>query len=381
MSIAQDQLRELAPAFELTRESLHRARHLPGGVYSSPEIYAMEKDRIFMTHWLSVGRVEELPDPGDYMTFSVMDEPIIISRNEEGEISICLNMCLHRGVAVARGSGNTKDFSCPYHAWLFSVDGKLISAPGMKESEVDLNGRRLKPLPVKIWRGWIFTSFAAEPTSFEDYIAPYEKSLWWFQSGECKLAEKVEIELNCNWKFLVENLIDIYHVGIIHRSTFGGFVKGEKLKFELEPNGGWRTQYEARPHSKSGAQVFPTLPWAQDQPSGIACKAGIYPNLNISMRADSLRMWHIWPVGPGKTKVICYLLFPEAAFSIPNYEEELKKYRDFVAQIVAEDAVMVESLQQASASRFFEPGPMAALEEALHHLENHYIDLMTGEPA
>lgn len=379
MQTAAVQLNQLSPGFELTRKNLLSARHLPGGVYSSPEIYEMEKERIFMTHWLSVGRVDEIPNVGDYMTFSVMDEPILISRPAEDEISVCMNMCLHRGVAVASGCGHAKDFSCPYHAWLFDVGGKLISAPGMKESEVDLKGARLKPLPVKIWRGWIFTNFSENPKPFEDFIATYEEKLWWFQSGECKTAHKVEIDVKCNWKFLVENLIDIYHVGVIHKSTFGGFVKGEELKFNLEKDGGWHTQYEARPHSKSGEQVFPTLPWAQDKPSGIACKAGIYPNLNLSMRADSLRMWHVWPISPNSTRVICYLLFPEDAFSIPNYDNELKKYTSFVEQIIYEDAAMVESLQKASGSKFYKPGPMAPLEEALHHLENHYIDVMTGE--
>lgn len=379
MQTAVVQLKQLAPRFELTRKNLLGARHLPGGVYSSPEIYAMEKERIFMTHWLSVGRVDEIPNVGDYMTFSVMDEPILISRPADDEISVCMNMCLHRGVAVANGCGNAKDFSCPYHAWLFDVGGKLIAAPGMKESEVDLKGARMKPLPVKIWRGWIFTTFSENPRPFEDFIATYEEKLWWFQSGECKTAHKVEIDVKCNWKFLVENLIDIYHVGVIHKSTFGGFVKGEKIKFNLEKDGGWHTQYEARPHSKSGEQVFPTLPWAKDKSSGIACKAGIYPNLNLSMRADSLRMWHVWPTSPGTTRVVCYLLFPEEAFSIPDFDEELKKYSGFVEQIIYEDAAMVESLQNASGSKFFQPGPMAPLEEALHHLENHYIDVMTGE--
>ena len=156
-------------------------------------------------------------------------------------------------------------------------------------------------------------------------------------------------------------------------------MKGEQVRFNLVENGGWHTQYEARPHSKSGEQVFPTLPWAQDKPSGIACKAGIYPNLNLSMRADSVRMWHIWPISPTETKVICYLLFPEGAFSIPNYDEEMEKYVGFVRQIIAEDAVMVEGMQNTAGSKFFQPGPMSPLEEALYHMENHYIDVMTSQ--
>ena len=83
---AKEQLIRLAPKFKLTREKLMAARHLPGNVYSSPEIYELEKEKIFMTHWLSVARVEEIPNVGDYMTFDGMNEPIIISRPREGEI-------------------------------------------------------------------------------------------------------------------------------------------------------------------------------------------------------------------------------------------------------------------------------------------------------
>ncbi|MES2415435.1 MAG: aromatic ring-hydroxylating dioxygenase subunit alpha [Pseudomonadota bacterium] len=378
MQTAEHQLHDLRPKFKDTRKNLLSARHLPGEVYSSPEIYALEKEKIFMKYWLSVGRAEELPNVGDYFTFKVMNESIVVSRPAPDKIVAYMNQCLHRGVEVAEGKGNAKEFSCPYHAWLYDVGGNLVLAPGMKASEVDLKNCSMRQLKLHIWRGWIFVNFSADPMPFEEFISPQEESLWWFKTDECKLADKVVIDVKCNWKFLAENLIDIYHVGVIHKSTFGGFVKGEQLKFALEPNGAWHTSYEARPHSKSGVQVFPTLPWAEDKPSGIACKAGIYPNLNLSMRADSVRMWHIWPISPSETRIVCYLMFPEAAFSIPNYEEEMEKYRNFVTQIIAEDSVMVESLQNSAGSKFFKPGPMSPLEEALYHMENHYIDVMTA---
>lgn len=377
MHPAEQILRRLAPSFAATREKLSLARHLPGEVYCSPEIYALEKDKIWMTHWLSVGRLEEIPNVGDYRTMRIVGEPIVVARSGPDEVSVYMNQCLHRGVEVASECGHAKGFSCPYHAWTYRIDGRLIRAPEMKQTEVDLSGARLRPLHHRIWRGWIFINFSVTPRPFEEFIAPFEEKLWWFQTDQCRTAGKVILNVKCNWKFLTENLIDIYHVGVIHKSTFGGYVKSSGgLDFNLEPDGGWHVRYEARPHSKSGQQVFPTLPWATNEPSGIACKAGIYPNLNLSMRADSVRMWHVWPISPSETQIICYMLFPEAAFEIPNFEEEFANYRAFVTQIIAEDTVMVESLQNSAGSKFFRPGPMSPLEEALYHMEKHYLDLM-----
>lgn len=137
MQTAEHQLHDLRPKFKNTQQKLLTARHLPGEVYSSPEIYALEKEKIFMKYWLSVGRAEELPNVGDYFTFKVMNESIVVSRPTPDKIVAYMNQCLHRGVEVAEGSGNAKEFSCPYHAWLYDVGGNLVLAPGMKASEVD----------------------------------------------------------------------------------------------------------------------------------------------------------------------------------------------------------------------------------------------------
>jgi len=381
MSTAKQKIIRLQPEFDKTREPLATARHMPGAAYSAPDIYAMEKEKIFMTHWLSVAHVDEVKQVGDYTTFNIMGESIIIARESDAPdgIVVYMNQCLHRGVEVASGCGHTEEFSCPYHAWLYDISGNLTVAPGMKECDVDLSGAKLKRVNHVLWRGWVFVNFMDNPPPFEDTIEPFERELWWFQTDKCKLADRVVIDVKCNWKFLTENLIDIYHVGVIHQNTFGGFVKGEGVKYTYEKNGGWHTSYQARPHSKSGKRVFPLLPWMEGKPEGLACKAGIFPNHNLSMRADSVRLWHVWPTGPDTTQIICYLLFPEGAFGIENYDEELVKYREFVRQIIAEDSVMVESLQRSAGSKFFQPGPMSPLEGALHHMEKHYADLMTRE--
>jgi choline monooxygenase len=358
-----------------------KAHQMPGRLYTSPEIFAAEKEHIFMKTWLCVGREEQVADPGDYMTGEVLTEPYIIARSKTGDLHAFLNMCRHRGVPVAEGAGNTRGFSCPYHAWFYDLEGKLVSAPLMSQSEVDLTDCRLKPMKLALWRGWIFVTFnvAAEP--FESFIGPLEQKLWWFRSDLCKLADKVTLEIDCNWKLLVENLIDIYHVPVLHRASFGKFLKSdkEKIDFELLHNGAWQYEQEARPHAKGGRQLFPTLPWLEGRGVGTSMKAGIFPNLNLSLRFDSLRMWIAWPRTESKTELFVYSLFAPAAFKDADFAKNYLEYKSFLLPaIVDEDGPMVVKLQQAMASNFYEPGPLSHMEGAVHHLMRHYLGIMSN---
>ncbi|MES2534283.1 MAG: aromatic ring-hydroxylating dioxygenase subunit alpha [Pseudomonadota bacterium] len=368
---------------QIARTRLPRplAHQMPGKIYTSPEVAALEKERIFLDSWLCVGREEEVQNPGDYMTCEVANEPFIVSRDKEGRVSAFLNMCLHRGVPVAEGRGNARGFSCPYHAWYYDLQGNLVATPHLGNSEVNLANCRLKPMKLALWRGWIFVSFNPDVEPFEAFIAVYEKELWWFKSGETRLAEKVVLKIDCNWKLLVENLIDIYHVPVLHRASFGGFLKSDKdtLEFKLLPRGGWSYEQEARPHSKGGEQLFPTLPWLEGMGVGTSMKAGIFPNLNLSLRYDSLRMWSVWPVSEGKTELHMYSLFAGAAFDDPGFQPKYEEYKSFLLNaIMNEDGPMVVKLQKSMASGFYEPGPLAHLEGAVHHLMNYYLDVIDG---
>jgi Rieske 2Fe-2S family protein len=365
---------DMQAQFSKTRERLATARHLPGALYAKPDVVAQEKEKIFLETWLCVAREEELANVGDYLTGLICDEPYVLTRNESGTVSAFMNMCLHRGVAIATGKGNTQDFSCPYHAWLYDLEGKLITAPGMGKTEVDLSDRRLRPLAVSVWRGWVFISFNETPVDFEEFIGPVAQEMWWFKTDECRFAEKMQIEIDCNWKLLVENLVDIYHVPVLHTGTFGRFNDYKDLDMKLLPRGGWAYDQKAKSHSKTGKRLFPTLPWLEGLPEDTSSRAGIFPNISISMRSDSLRMWQVWPISPSRTRLDIYLMFPHVAFEQPDFETNLVEYKAFVAQLVSEDASMVVSLQNAMKSPFYEPGPMSPLEVAVHHIMKAYLD-------
>ena len=130
-------------AIRETRRDLSQARHLPGFLYTAPEVFDYEVDAIFMKEWLCIGRVEEFENEGDYRAMRIAGEPLLVCRDASGQLNAFNNVCQHRGVEVATGEGNRKSFRCPYHSWVYDLEGRLLGAPHTKEVE-GLRLRRLR---------------------------------------------------------------------------------------------------------------------------------------------------------------------------------------------------------------------------------------------
>ena len=270
-----------------TRYTLHRARHLPGHVYTSPDIYRLEKERIFMRDWLCVGRMEEIENPGDYMALRIMDEPIIVARDDDGRVNAFANVCRHRGVEVASGSGNTREFSCPYHAWLYDLQGRLIGAPYMKEAEGFVpENCRLAPLRFDEWRGWMFINFDADAVPLAEFAAEYEKEFAFLHHEKMRLATKHVVGLDCNWKLFVENLQDFYHVQVLHRDTFGGHIDIDEFVFNVKEKGGFSSFYDAAPDTPDSVSLVGKMPWLADKPMSFAYTGFLAPNFHMFGRID-----------------------------------------------------------------------------------------------
>src|SRR5690606_17474065 len=149
--------------------------------------------------------------PGDYVSLRIADEPVVVSRGKDGKVQAFMNMCLHRGVEIAQGSGNTELFRCPYPSWTYSIDGTLNGAPRRKDAGLDMSGVRLPTGCSATWRVWRWISFDGTAPAFEGFIAPLAQATPWYLTGECRSARKLTFAVACNWKFIAENLLDWYH--------------------------------------------------------------------------------------------------------------------------------------------------------------------------
>ena len=369
--------------FAPVRRPLEDASHAPGWLYASPDVHRLEVERLFMKSWLFVGREEEVASAGDYLTLRIAGEPVLIARDAEGGLHASYNMCLHRGVEVAQGCGNARVFRCPYHGWTYDIRGDLTGAGYMKESQgFAREGLRLAPIRLETWRRCIFISFDPAAPPLAEHVAEWDKDFAFLRPEACRLGNRIELNLACNWKFVPENLMDFYHVGVLHAGTFGARFSWENEHVHLKPGGGIAIFYDAGPPTPGAQPLLGKMPWLEDRPLSFACTGFLPPNCTVFGRIDCVRLFAAWPDGPGSSRTIIYHLFPEDFFARPGFRDTIQVYREYQLQVLEEDRSMLESMQRAMASPAYRPGRMSTLEKPLHHYLNGYVDrLFDGDVA
>lgn len=352
-----------------------RARHLPGWMYTSPEVFALETERLFLKEWLVVGRAEEIAAPGDYLTFDIVDEPIVVTRGRDGGLHAFSNVCRHRGARVVEGRGNARAFSCPYHGWTYDIAGKLVRTTFTDDVEgFDFDDCRLARAGVGEWGGWLFVNFDADAAPLAEHVAPYRERLGHFRQEDCRLGGRLDLEAEANWKLIAENLIDVYHFHVLHAASFGG--DGNRNRMLPYPE---NELVITRPNSRSltptGEALLGRLPWIdEDAP---AAAGHMPPNAYFTCHGDSVKLWMSWPLGPARARIIVYSIYAPEQIDRDDFAEKAKVYDDFLARIVDEDMGMVTALQKNMASRRFRPGPMVGLESGVRSAVNTLIDRLS----
>ena len=202
-----------------------------GSVYTSPQVFALEMQRIFRTGWVFVAHESEVPEVGDYVTKRIADEPVIVVRSKDGVVRVLANRCPHRGNRLCNAEkGNTTSFRCPYHGWTFSNDGSLSGVP-MREGYADRFGdirARLGLVPVPrqdTYGGFVFASLGADGVSLAEHLGrarhAIDRLTALSPTGAIQLsAGWMKHRMFCNWKMVMENNVDGYHALFTHQSVY-----------------------------------------------------------------------------------------------------------------------------------------------------------------
>ncbi|WP_377512166.1 aromatic ring-hydroxylating dioxygenase subunit alpha [Octadecabacter sp. R77987] len=184
--------------------------------YLSDAIFAQDVDRVFYQEWQLAGHVSEIPDAGDYILFEMMRESVIVVRGDDGKVRALANVCRHRGSRVCiEPRGNTKRFTCPYHAWAFNLDGSLFNAR-MLGQDHDRSKLGLKSVAVEVFHGLIYVSLSDAPASFDHLRVDLDPVLAPFGLARTRIAHRESYPVQANWKLLVENYNECYHCTAAH---------------------------------------------------------------------------------------------------------------------------------------------------------------------
>ncbi|MBT8098464.1 MAG: aromatic ring-hydroxylating dioxygenase subunit alpha [Gammaproteobacteria bacterium] len=197
------------------------ANHQPGFAleqrfYTDPDIYALELERIFARNWILAGHQSELTKPGDFKRVDVASESAIVVRGSDGELKAFANVCRHRGSLVClEPRGQAKKFTCPYHGWMYDIDGRLTAARNMPDS-FDKSRFGLNPVSVDTIHGLMFISFSDDPPSLEGAKRDMAEPLAMFGFENLKVAACKEYDIEANWKLAIENYQECYHCASAH---------------------------------------------------------------------------------------------------------------------------------------------------------------------
>jgi choline monooxygenase len=341
---------ELASLRELPRE---QAKAMSAAYYTSPEFLALERDVLFRKQWVCLGHVGEVPQPGDFFTTDLIDEPLLVVRDTHGDVRVLSNVCRHRGNTIAQGSGHATRLVCGYHAWTYGLDGQLLAAPRIAEgSHFDRRSCRLPQFRSELWHGFIFVNLDATAAPLGPTLAGTEPYIRNYRSGERHFLYGTEEVWNTNWKCLAENFMEGYHLSPMHAKTLHSITPTSLC--EKLPDGPAFTGYRAN--------FSPSCP-----------ERGPYPEALTEQERRSDVFYCIYPsfvvgICPHFTIYMC--LRPLSADTVgirwgvtgtvsERESSEVKSYVKFCEVFCAEDRATLERLQKGLKSRYYSPGPLA----------------------
>jgi Rieske 2Fe-2S family protein len=194
------------------------AHVLPPRVYHDPAVFAYERDAWFAGGWVSAGREEDAQESGQYFLAPVAGENIIIARGNDGVLRGFYNVCRHRGATiVAEAAGTLPRFQCPYHAWVYDLEGRLRQ-PRHTELLVDFDPDAwgLIPVRVEVWQGIVFVDLSGEAAPLHEHLGPIVGEFARFDLGTLRRVRRIDYDVKANWKALVENFLECYHCPGVH---------------------------------------------------------------------------------------------------------------------------------------------------------------------
>lgn len=352
--MGHDNLAELGTALKQSAVlGYDQAWSMPKSYYIDAKVLELEREKLFGKEWICIGRGEEVRNNGDHMTFQLCDEPLVAVRGDDGKIRVLSNVCRHRGALLVEGRGNGQRLVCPYHHWSYDLEGKLAGAPRMElHKSFEKSNCRLPEFACAEWHGFLFTNLSKNPPPLAPRLTGLDKMIRNYHMEQQVLRWAADEIWHTNWKCLIENFMEGYHLSPLHKTTLAP-VNPTKLCTHFEPgdayfgyNAGYSPGYprSTRGHADLGDdEVVNCVMFA------------IPPGLVSGCGGDYSSFICVQPESTGRVRAKMGLIFYGDGWPQSAVDHAVKLFNE----TMAEDKTVLVDLMRGMSSHYHQRGPLA----------------------
>jgi len=364
------------------------AKTPPGSIYYDEGIFQQEMQKLFRRHWLNVGHVSQVPNPGDFFTRDIGTESVLFIRGNDGAVRGFYNVCRHRGTRIVTEERGEKlrSIVCPYHAWTYSAEGTLVGAPhtdGLEEFDKEDFG--LYPVRTEVWSGFLWANLDPKARPLKEDLGNLMKLTERWGLADLRLGAKRVYEVDANWKILAENYSECYHCAPIHPglNRVTPYMEGD--------NNAWMARGKDRGTISGGFQIFagdytsmtvsgytkrPPLKGMMAEDRRRIYYWVIFPNLFFSVHPDYLMIHRDWPRGPTHSTIECEWYFDPDTMAREDFDPS--DAVDMWDEINRQDWAVCARTQLGVRSKAWAGGRFSTQEPLVYDFDKYYLEQMTG---
>lgn len=367
-------------------QPIETARGLPNACYISSDVYAQERQDIFFSNWVALAFISDVAEPGDACPVDLMGLPLLVLRDQDGDIRVFQNVCRHRGMILIREPGRLRGpIRCPYHSWSYDYEGRLIRTPyvgGVGEDDHEAICKAelgLHTIRTHVWQGVIFVNVSGEAPDFNDahrdliqrwaeFDQPYHGG------GE---VSHFDMTLDTNWKLAVENYCESYHLPWVHPelNVISPIDKHYPIEAETYAGQGSRNYRQLRGINDQTFADFDGLSDIWDTQSEYVA---FFPNVLMGVHRDHAFSMILLPQGPEQTLERVALFYAEADIDRPDRAEMLKENARIWQGVFAEDIGVVEGMQKGRHGLYFDGGKFSPVMDGPTHIFHQWVAQQLG---
>lgn len=352
---------------------------LSGRDYCEPGIYELERERIFYRSWLCAGRAEELPEAGDFLTRDVAGESVLVVRTREGDLRAFYNVCRHRGTRLCgEPAGRAhRVFVCPYHAWTYALDGRLLRTPNLRAGDLDPAAHGLRPVALEPWDGFLWLNLAEKPPrSLLEQLAlepGAPLAFGRYRTGELRIGHRIAYEVRVNWKILHDNFNECLHCPGLHPELVKivPLYRSGQVVDPARADGGATLAEGLYTFTDSGRSRLPLLPDLSDLDRRTYYGYSVFPNLLVNLLSTGVMTYTLYPRAVDHTTIVSEYLFRPEAIASEGFD--CSDMVGFLDRVSLQDWGICEKVQRGVRSRGFARGVYPPPDRMLHEFAERYL--------